>query len=264
METPTPMDDERQREAVAWLSERSEHDYSSGFDRAGWPETTWVLHSIYEDPSAGYEATHDDLRRQRVAAGLEEPIIVNGVNLDEKTTLVGNSLGISGPVGVECVRLRWRELAARLSIDFDDNEWPPGFRWFPYRNWPVGLHGPDEGSLDSESLFALVDDLARHSLDGGSTRCVAYYAPLACGDFVTPRLREFQLDEVESLVDPAAGRVGTPSNWWPSDRAWMVYTDWDLWATKVSGTADLIDAIASDERLEAMQWPVDRGSRSSA
>ena len=256
MGTPIPLDEETKRELFAWLSERTDPNLVTGFDAAGWPKTTWVLHSIYEDPSAGYEATHDDLRRQRVAAGLEDPTIINGVNVDDRATMVGNSLGMSGPVGVECVRVRWRELAERLSVDFNDKNVPPCLRWFPYRSWPLGLHPPDEGSLDHESLAALVEHLAQHSPAAGSTRCVAYYAPVAGGDFTEQWMREFQLDEVESLVDPAAGRVGTSSNWWPSDRAWMVYTDADLWATKVSGAATLLDSITSDERLETIEWPV--------
>ena len=48
--------------------------------------------------------------------------------------------------------------------------------------------------------------------------------------------------------------IGTPSNFWPSDRSWFVYTDWDLWGTKVSGPAVLINAIRSDPNLETLDW----------
>jgi len=61
------LDDEAKERAFAWLSTRAERDLSSGLDAIGWERSTWVLHSIYEDSSPDYEATHDDLRRQRVA-----------------------------------------------------------------------------------------------------------------------------------------------------------------------------------------------------
>ena len=152
-------------------------------------------------------------------------------------------------------RLRWHDLAAQLGIGFADNEVPPCFRWFPYRSWPVRLDPPDEGSLDEQSLEALVDQLAVHTRDGRSTRCIAYYSPLANGaDFDAPWMREVDLGDLRTLVEPSEGRVGSPSNWWALDKAWMVYTDWDLWATKVSGPTTLIASLESDARLECIRW----------
>jgi len=90
---------------------------------------------------------------------------------------------------------------------------------------------------------------------GAATPCTAFYGPLACGRWDDRWFAEFELANVDSLIDPADGRVGTPSNWWPVDQTWMLYTDWDLWATKVSGTAELIDAIVNDEALETIEWP---------
>ncbi len=45
---------------------------------------------------------------------------------------------------------------------------------------------------------------------------------------------------------------GSPSNIWPDDKAWFIYTDYDLWATKVSGSADLISRLAADPELETV------------
>ncbi len=112
----------------------------TGFDAVGWEAATWVLHSIYEDVAIDGGATHDDVRREAVARGSESPLIIGSVNLDEQSTVIGNSLGMSEPPIEKCVRLRWRDLAARLSITFDVNEVPPCFRWFPYRSWPASLH----------------------------------------------------------------------------------------------------------------------------
>jgi len=38
------------------------------------------------------------------------------------------------------------------------------------------------------------------------------------------------------------------------DRSWFLYTDWDLWGTKVSGSQSLIDELISDPDLETLEW----------
>jgi hypothetical protein len=253
--TERVMDESAQRHWLDWLAERTDGDGIAGFDPTGWPAATWVLHSIYEHSGIPTEATYDDVRRARLAAGLDTPLIIGSVNLDEQTTVIGGSLGMSEAPEGDRTRLRWHELATRLGIDLDDNEVPPCFRWFPYRSWPARLDPPDEGSLDNESLEALIDRLAAHSDGGRSTPCIAYYSPLANrANFDETWVREVEISEVRSLVDASAGRVGTPSNWWAIDRTWMVYTDWDLWATKVSGPNALITSIEADPRLECIRW----------
>jgi len=47
----------------------------------------------------------------------------------------------------------------------------------------------------------------------------------------------------------------SPSNFWPADQSWFVYTDWDLQGTKVSGSAALIAALVEDLRLETIVGP---------
>ena len=71
------------------------------------------------------------------------------------------------------------------------------------------------------------------------------------GNFDDVWMEEVDLGDVASLVDRAQGRIGTPSNLWSLDRAWMKFTDWDLWGTKVSGQRQLIDAIQSARGLES-------------
>lgn len=215
---------------------------------------------IYEDQAVISEATHDDFRHARLAAGLDTPIMIGSVNLDSETTVIGGSLGMSEPPGGNWARLRWHELAARLAIDFAANHVPPCLRWFPYRSWPARLDPPDEGSLDEASLAALVDQRGVLSSEGRSTRCVAYYCPLAnCGNFDETWMCEVELRDLRTLVDPSQGQSGTPSNWWAPDKSWMVYTDWDLWATKVSGTSALIASIEADQRLECVRWSQPHG-----
>ena len=50
-----------------------------------------------------------------------------------------------------------------------------------------------------------------------------------------------------------ARRLGTCGDVRPADRAWFLATDVDLDSTYVGGTQSLVDALISDERIEA--WP---------
>jgi hypothetical protein len=44
----------------------------------------------------------------------------------------------------------------------------------------------------------------------------------------------------------------TANLWWPADHSWCVATEIDLHWTYVGGTSELVDAIVSDARLEAL------------
>jgi hypothetical protein len=44
--------------------------------------------------------------------------------------------------------------------------------------------------------------------------------------------------------------AGSPNNFWPEDRVWMVWSDYDLWATRVDGCEELIDVLVADEELK--------------
>lgn len=65
---------------------------------------------------------------------------------------------------------------------------------------------------------------------------------------------ELRLDEVLDLYDDPAV-PGSPMNLWPRDSTWLVYSDWDLWATKVSGSRELIAAVADDPAIETTSVP---------
>ena len=62
------------------------------------------------------------------------------------------------------------------------------------------------------------------------------------------------LETVASMYDDKAV-VASPTNFWPSDRSWFVYTDWDLLGTKVSGPAELIEALRMHPTLEVLDFP---------
>ena len=61
------------------------------------------------------------------------------------------------------------------------------------------------------------------------------------------------LPEASDLV-VGGGLDCTPGNLWPDDRSWFVYTDADLMATKVSGSAALIAVLEGDPHLETLRW----------
>ena len=243
-----------QRETL-WLRDRcSEEERKSGpttgFDVAGWEATIWILDAMYEDPHGDSAESHDDRFRRLTDLSRIPPDSVDAVL--SGLTESGSRLGLASTPGPGWRRLRWQVLADRLGISFSKQLHPPCFRWFPFNSWPVSIEPPSEGSLDEDSTRALVAHLSRHS---GSQVCVASYGFLASGwsdaggsCFAGPVL------QVLDLVDEVAGRIGTPSNVWPVDRSWLVYTDWDLWATKVSGSQQLIEELSHDETLETIQW----------
>lgn len=79
------------------------------------------------------------------------------------------------------------------------------------------------GFLDGAPMFTL-PDRRMHLLEGPLSAIAAFY---------------------ENHRDP-------PSLWWPEDRAWCVATEIDLMSTYVGGSADAIQALLSDEQIEAL------------
>jgi hypothetical protein len=229
--------------ALEWLGDI---DGFCGYDAEGWERRVWVLHAMYECDDRPGGLSHDEVRRIELRAGAVEPLIVANVNLDElpEAVVIGSALGASGDPGEGWRRLRWSELAARLNVDPFALEVPPCFRSFPYRSWPANIA---QGSLDREQFRSLLDCLARSSTAEWDTTCIAYRCPLRTGDFNNHTMHLCSLRELSHLYDDQAG---APNNIWPEDRQWFVYTDHDLWATKISGRSSLIDSLQGDSALE--------------
>lgn len=243
---------------TAWLGGAESGGAVTGFSPEGWEASIWIVHAMYELPGMNVGYTHDDAHRAHLAAGIEEPTIIGSANLDEVTTVTGGQLGFSGRPSEGWVRLRWAELAARMGTSLDDQEFPPCFRWFPYRSWPASIQPPPEGSLDQLSLDTLIPHL---SASAASDECVAAFGLLAAGMY-EEAIRCFRgpVSQVEDLIDRSESRIGTPSNIWSIDRSWFVYTDSDLWGTKVSGSQSLIDDLISDPDLETLEWSPRNGA----
>lgn len=239
---------------VSWLRERADHDYQTGLDASGWPASTWILNGIYERSDLPTDLSHDELFHLRLARGEIEPTVIGNVDLDNVGVLTGGRAGWTERPGPEWTRVRWTELADRLGIVLGQHEVPPCFRWFPFKSWPANVEPPDEGSLDAVSLEGLLRCLTDHEADATDTRCFAFYAPVPSWEYDVPTVFEGPLRAIPTLIDPSQNRHGTPSNVWPHDRSWLVYTDWDLWATKVSGPESLIQRLRSDPDLETFDW----------
>ena len=160
--------------------------------------------------------THDEARKAAIAAGEIQPVVIGDLNLDAATCLTGVGLGYSpAPEGAD--RLGWGSMLAENGVDPRAKEFPPSDGWFPWKSWPANIKPPNEGSLGAEYLDALLDVLAAHSANGGQFRA-------------------------------------TPTNFWPTDRNWFVWTDWDLLGTKVCGPEELMLGLEAHPAVEVIDW----------
>ena len=249
---------------------------ATGYDLdEGWDAAGWVLHAIYECPGLAPGLSQHELHQQAIAAGLREPTMVGEVNLDEITTTTGTMLGFQRKPGPQWQRLTWSALAQRDGFEFwaVDGHWPD-LRYTPQSNWadpatipavsgprigparddswPASILPPPQASLDEESLLALIEVLTQHTAPSALRDCVAYYGPVAfMGEGAT--VYAGKLSDMPALVASQRGTAVTPNNIWPADRSWLIYTDFDLEATRVSGSAELIDALRADDHLDVVR-----------
>lgn len=243
--------------ATAWLAERAAGDLGgTGFDVSGWESETWVLHAMYRHRGLEPVESYDEQRRRAVASGAVEAEQIGDVSL-EGLTLGGWNLGMTVSPGRGWQRLTWRELAEELAVDLVRQHTAPCFRWFPFRSWPINVQPPGEGSLDAESLQRLVEVLAEHTAGGLEGESVAFFAPATVGWEDEGATFTGPLGAVPALARGFNGGW-SPSNLWPSDRSWFIYTDNDLWSTKVSGSGEVIRAVEHHPWLETIAWQPDR------
>lgn len=239
-----------------WLVACAGEDEPCGFDLQEWARHTWVLHAMYELPGVGELGSHDEWNRRLVDLGQREPLNVDNVNLNDMTIATGIPLGFVARPGQEWRRLPWREYLDRFSQEERQEDYPPCYRWFPSGSWSAGVQPPPEGSLDDESLAALIHVLGSVSPEGVGSECYAHYGPYAAGRDAGPHLWKGPLRSIPSLTEASGGPyMGSPSNFWAVDRSWFVWTDWDLQGTKVSGSPQLVAALEGCSALETTAWP---------
>lgn len=211
---------------------------------------------MYHNSNLDGLGSHDDHHRRMVSAGEASPLIIGELNLDEAGTVTGSPLGFVGRPGARWRRLLWPDyLGWGDGPHLPDLAVPPCYRWFSHRSWPLSIKPPPEASLDEASLEELVAVLAEHSSHGRDTTCLVFYGSLAAGDFDTPHVWQGPLAAVGDLIEDRGGSYpSSPTNFWPRDRSWFVWTDSDLSGTKVSGTDALIEAIEASSQLETIDW----------
>ncbi|MGA1835373.1 hypothetical protein VD659_00440 [Herbiconiux sp. 11R-BC] len=235
--------------ALSWI-EPDQRDGVTGLDLAGWDDSIWVLHAMYEHTGLPSDLTYEHLRIARREGGQRASAPIGTVDLDDIGIDSGITLGFTEHPGDGWRRLTWSDYFSRSgSTPGQGSEVPPCFRWFPRGSWPLSIRPPGEGSLDSESLRVLVEAL-REEMQG--QRCAFYPAALTTGSYDDEVVYEGGLSEVFDLVGELRGF--TPSNFWPTDRSWFVYTDYDLFGTRVSGSAELIAALEAHPQLETLRW----------
>lgn len=244
MKTDPPLGDLREASEaeVDWLIEQDPKG-SLGYAPLGWPAETWVLHMMWEDPDP-VDVLSEEERWQ-----LEHPG-EKGIG-----TLLYGSAAFNDLPPPEWPRLRWRELADRLGeplgAEWEGQPLPPCFRWFSYRSWPESIWTPAEGTLDAPTGDRLIQVLADHSPKGLETPCFCFYDILDSPD----RMERLVLSGPLRAVFDAArysstGYDPTPDNIWPADRSWLLWTEHDLWSTRVIGTPEVVAAVEADPELE--------------
>ncbi|MET3567987.1 hypothetical protein ABIC47_003501 [Leifsonia sp. 563] len=202
------------RRELKWFAALPKWQVTTGFDQVGWPASRWVLHRMYRTAGLGSLTAPDDANR-----------------------------------------LRWVPLLADLGVNPSAQDLPPSLAWFPWQPWPTNILPPEEGSLEAEDLDALLDVLATHSADGPEQECIAYFGGLSTMDFDTVNMYQLPLRRVPELLSDNGGKFrATPSNLWPTDHSWFVWTDWDLLGTKVSGSEGLMLSLEAQPDLEVIEW----------
>jgi hypothetical protein len=264
-------------EQLDWLSGGTwpSTDGATGYDRAdGYAASAWVLNAVYERTDMPENLTHHEVHQLEIDAGLAAPAMVGDFNLDTHTITTGVGLGFAGAPEAPWRRLRWAELGRRDGFGFwaVDGKWPdlrytrhpdwtdpavmpfgsvPRIGPTTQMSWPISLLPPAEGSLDAASLLALIEVLSRHTTPEALQNCGCYYGAVALGGDVIVYAGD--LHDLPALVRSQRGTQLTPNNIWPGDRCWLVYADYDLRASRVSGSPQLVDALCDDSDLDTIR-----------
>jgi hypothetical protein len=245
--------------ALDWLERRCPGDSTTDGD-SGWERSVWILNAMYETDELPGGLSHNDARLIEEAAGISAvpqdlPALAE---IMSRATLIGGGLGWSERPGAGWRRLRWSELGRRLNVDPFGKYLDHGS--FPYQSWPINTAPPTEGSLDRQQYSRLLEHLD-DATPGGDSTCFAFYGLLAAyalleGDdpVGTGTLYRGLIRDLDLFSDDA-DFGGSPTNIWPEDGSWLVYTDWDLSATKVCGSPSLIDGLIQDSELETVVLP---------
>jgi hypothetical protein len=225
---------------TAWLGESFMAAPDDQVLPPGCTDSTWILHKQYFCPP-----------------GVEPP-----ENWDDDERWPGFGFGTHPPDGWQ--RSPWAEVASRKGIPlrgakFDGREVPPCYRWEASRGHQDVINGvpvqglaPTEGSLGKGDLETLIPVLA---VNTSSTRMQGAFS------FVYQHLDDgsqlavtFDLATMLTAMLAKSDQQFTPEFWWPEDRSWVVWTDWDLMGTKVFGGHGLVQQLREHPDIETLDW----------
>jgi len=212
---------------------------------------------MWENPAVDTPVSYHEWRVAAIAKGQIEPDMIGDVNLDERTRSTGVSLTMEKPPqGWQ--RLRWSTVASRIGVQLDPTQGVLEAQLRPFTtrgSWPVSVVPPPEGTLDIESLALLARLLSQNT----QVPTIGYwFIDWMGGD------GKLRLGSVEEIAEVAVDRKRSPNNWWPVDRSWLVWSDYDLQTSAVFGADHLINQIAAQTTIETMPyrdvtWPPGSG-----
>ena len=221
-----------------------------------------MFHPIYEDLSVGNEEqTWQDDAGAKPAAPRTE------IEQSIQNALGGSTLVYGGiEPGSRLVRIRWAELARRLSMPFVPTLSSWSFtRQFPGGSWPRRLIGPEEGTLASIEQNALVSVLRRNT---DTDRCFFHFSFMATSEWNEDLLFEGSLNDAGQFPEETPNVRCTPTHWFPENHSWLVCTDYDLTFTLVGGPESLTRELLNHHALECVavqpgtrvDWRADLGN----
>jgi hypothetical protein len=217
---------------LAWLVANAAVNGWLGFDVGDMPDSIWALHAMYE------------------------PVVTDPVP-DE----VDDGIEWCRDPGPAFHRLRWQDFAQRSGGPLVLPGWRPSLagalpgRDHDAESWDL-IHGPCEGSMDLESWRELMQIL--EDITGPDTICTAYYVRWA--SYAEPNRPEppfvfrGRLDDIAVLTHNPTF-AWSPQNVWPDDHSWVTYTDYDLWATRVSASTEILHRLSESPILELARLP---------
>ena len=239
---------------LAWLAGLPSEQAVTGYDAVGWPTSIWVLHAMYENPDLRKFGTHDDHHRRRLESGDVAPLIIGEVDLDfhechldlprfrraPRTILGEGSPGRRIWHGSRTSQAT--VLSRRATAGFRPEVGPlrssrlPRVHWTTRASMPSWSSSPLLAWRRGHSVLRLLRLAPRWGLRHRAL------VGRAAGPSSRPHLRQRGYLRV------------LPTNLWPADHNWFLWTDYDLQATKVSGDVSLIDALAGSAQLECSDW----------
>lgn len=233
-----------------WLGDDVLYDAETNVLPSGCEDSVWILHNQYVCP----------------------PGVNPGPLADEDNP---NPYPVAPPP--EFVRVKWKEVADLKSVPLRGPFWngrevPPCFRWGAFLSWREPqlvlpgaefVYQPVDATIGQVELEALLPLLRAATTTEKMEALFAFPDPfedttlgqVVDTDGVTRRrVFSFRLgDLLPSMLRQGLPEV-TPEFWWPEDRAWVVWTDWDLLGSKVFGSRNLIEKLRRHPDLETLDW----------